>query len=262
MTDSVAAAYSSTGGAWARGPARIYQRLATVLVGCSRVPFAGRSVVDVGAGTGAGGRAALDAKAASVVAVDAALGMLLHAARDRPPAVAADALALPFRDRSFGAAIAAFSLNHLSEPACGLREIARVLTPGGPIVAGAYAADDTHPVKHAVEQALARRGWAPEPWYKELRRTATPLLATRVGFERAAAIAGLDAMVREIRVDFGDLGARELIEWRLGMAQHAPFVATLAPADREAIVGDVLNELGRAPEPLVRSIVVLAAVAG
>lgn len=32
MTDSVAAAYSVTGGAWQRGPTRIYERLAEVLV--------------------------------------------------------------------------------------------------------------------------------------------------------------------------------------------------------------------------------------
>ena len=43
-------------------------------------------------------------------------GMLAHDAGRRPPAVAGDALALPFAAGAFDAAVAAFSLNHLSRP--------------------------------------------------------------------------------------------------------------------------------------------------
>ena len=42
-----------------------------------------------------------------------------------------DALALPFPDASFDAATIAFGLRNLADPGLGLREMARVLRPGG-----------------------------------------------------------------------------------------------------------------------------------
>lgn len=260
MSSALVAAYSATGGAWAAGPERVYTRLAEETIARSPVPLAGRSVLDVGAGTGAAGRAALHAGASNVVAVDAAIGMLLHASDTRPPAVAADALALPFADDTFGGAIAAFSLNHLRDPDRALREIVRVVRRGGPVLATAYAADDTHPVKRAVEDALLARGWIPPEWYDELRREVTPLLATVDGSRTALADAGLEGHVVVVHVPFADLSARDLIEWRLGMAQHAPFVMRLACDVRAAVVEDALHRLPRDAEPLVRSIIVIAAL--
>jgi SAM-dependent methyltransferase len=254
-----AAAYSATGAAWQLGPGRVYDRLAEVVVGRSPVPLTGRRVLDVGAGTGAATRAVTAAGAAGVVAVDAAPGMLAHDADRRPPAVVGDALALPFPHGAFGAAVAAFSLNHVTMPAAGLREMARVTRPGGPLLAAAYAADDTHPVKAAVEAALRAKGWEPEPWSETLRTATAPLLATVDGCAAAARDAGLDVDVEAIRVPFPDLGPRDLVAWRLGMAQHAPFVARLAPGERDAVEADALARLGDAP-PLVRSILVLRAV--
>src|SRR5436309_3328304 len=45
--------------------------------------------------------------------------------------VEADALSLPFRDRSFHAATIAFGLRNLEDPRRGLKEMHRVLRPGG-----------------------------------------------------------------------------------------------------------------------------------
>jgi ubiquinone/menaquinone biosynthesis C-methylase UbiE len=258
---SIAAAYSATGGSWERGPARIYDRLAAVLVGRSPVPLGGSFVLDVGAGTGAAGRAALAAGAAGVVAIDAAVGMLVHEAAARPPAVVGDVLALPFATSAFGATVAAFSLNHLTDPVAGLREMARVTRPGGAVLAATYAEDDDHPVKAAVMAALAARGWAPEPWYRSMAATAMPLLASAERFRAAASEAGLAGAVEAVRVPFPELDATDLVAWRLGMAQHAPFVARLPEAERRAAVRDALDRLGD-PPPLERSIVVLAAVSG
>ncbi len=260
MTDALAAAYSATGGAWQQGPGRIYDRLAEAVVARSRGSLGGCRVLDLGAGTGAASRAALAAGAAQVVAVDAALGMLAHDAPRRPPAVAGHALALPFARSTFDAAVAAFSLNHLTEPAAGLREMARVTRPGGVLLAATYAADDTHPVKAAVEAALAGRGWAPEAWYSALREETAPLLATLDGCAAAAAAAGLDATIEPVRVSFSDLAVHDLVAWRLGMAQHAPFLARLAPHDRDAVVADAVAILGDAVPPLVRSILVVRAL--
>lgn len=260
MTAGLALAYSTTAGEWQRGPGPIYDRLAEVVVSRSPVPLRGRAVLDVGAGTGAASRAALAAGATRVIALDAAIGMLAHDAVRRPPAVVGDARALPFARWSFDAAVAAFSLNHLADPAAGLREMARVTRSGEALVAAAYAVDDTHPVKSAVEAALAARGWSPEPWYTSLRTEAAPMLATPEGCAAAAAAAGLDARVEAVRVPFLDLDVDDLVAWRLGLAQHAPFVARLPAEERQAVASEAAARLGDTLAPLERSILVLSAL--
>jgi len=260
LTLAVAAAYSATGEAWHRGPDRIYDRLARVLVAASPVSLEGARVLDVGAGTGAVSRAALAAGAGAVVAMDAAFGMLAHRAGERPPAAVGDLLALPFADDAFDAAVAAFSLNHLTEPAAGLREMARVTRRGGPLLAASYAADDAHPVKPAVEAALTTRGWEPEPWYLTMRTNATAALATVEHATAAALGAGLDASAEVTRVPFPDLGPYDLVAWRLGLAQHAPFVTRLSPSERDAVAAESVRRLGDRPPPLVRSVLVMRAV--
>jgi SAM-dependent methyltransferase len=261
VTAGVGAAYSAAAAAWQRGPGRIYDRLAEVVVAAMPVALNGASALDLGAGTGAATRALLAAGAAGVVALDAAFGMLAHDAGHRPPAVAGDAVALPFAAGAFDATVAAFSLNHLTDPAAGLREAARVTGPGGGLVVSAYAADDDHPVKWAVEAALAARGWVPEPWYRALRADAAPKLATVDAARAAAGAAGVDAEVELRRIPFPDLDAAALVAWRLGMAQHAGFVAALpTDADRTALAEDAAARLGDSWPPLERSIVILRAV--
>jgi SAM-dependent methyltransferase len=255
------AAYSASGGAWQRGPGRIYDRLAEVVVGCSPVSVAGARALDLGAGTGAASRALLAAGAGAVVAVDAAGGMLAQDAAARPPAVVADALALPFAAGKFAVTVAAFSLTHLVHPSAGLREAARVTRAGGAVITSSYAADDVHPVKAAVEDALRARGWKPEPWYEAMRTTGAPKLATVEACRTTAADAGLrDTDVVAVRVPFAELGAPELVEWRMGLAQHAPFAAALpTDADRAAVVADAIGRLGTDWPTLERSILVVAA---
>jgi ubiquinone/menaquinone biosynthesis C-methylase UbiE len=258
VTAGSAAAYS--GSAWERGPARIYDRLAKLVVSALPVSVDGASALDLGAGTGAATRALLAAGARRVVAVDSAIAMLRYDAGGRPPAVAGDALALPFANAAFDATVAAFSLNHLADPAAGLREAARVTRPGGGLAASAYADDDDHPVKQAVVAALTAHGWTPEPWYEALQRDAAPKLATVDAAKAAAEAAGIDAEVEAARVPFPGLDATALIAWRLGLAQHAPYFDALSDAGRTAVAGDAAARLGDAWPPLERSIVILRAV--
>ncbi|HEX7133854.1 MAG TPA: hypothetical protein VF228_14860, partial [Iamia sp.] len=76
----MAAAYSAVGPAWRQGPDRVYDHLAPLLVDACPGGVAGRTVLDLGAGTGAASRALRAAGAGAIVAVDVALGMVAHGA--------------------------------------------------------------------------------------------------------------------------------------------------------------------------------------
>jgi ubiquinone/menaquinone biosynthesis C-methylase UbiE len=255
---SVADAYSRTGAAWQAGPGAIYDRLAEVLVDCRPDHFAGRVVLDLGAGTGAASRA-ITAAGGVPIALDAAYGMLAADHHTRPPAVVGDAYALPLRDDAFDAVVAAFSLNHLDDPAAGLREAARVTRRGGALLASAYADDDSHPVKQAVESAAREAGWQVPQWYTHVRAATVPQLATVASARDVLAHAGLQGTVHKHAVRFDDLGPEQLLAWRFGMAHIAPFVATLDDDERAAMVDRARQRLEDVP--LVRSIIVVVAVA-
>ena len=255
---ALAEAYSATAAAWQIGPARIYDRLAQVLLAHSPVPLAGTTVLDVGAGTGAAARAARAAGVAQVVAVDAAFGMLTHDPGGQVAAVG-DVRSLPFRAAAFDASVAAFVLNHLSAPVEGLAEMRRVTRRGGAVLAAVYAADDSHPAKVVVEAALAGAGWTVDPWFSELRSEALPRLGTVDACRVVMRAADLDPQVANVRVAFTDLDNVALVEWRLGLAQYARFVTALPSATRQDVVDDAVARLGDRPEPLVRSILVMAA---
>jgi SAM-dependent methyltransferase len=100
----------------------------------------GGVVIDVGCGTGRALPPLRDAvgPAGMVIALDVTPEML-HAAR--PAAVVAgaarvlaDARALPLRDGCADAVFAAGLVNHLPDTEAGLRELARVIRPGGKLV--------------------------------------------------------------------------------------------------------------------------------
>ncbi len=100
----------------------------------------GATVLDVACGTGDLSLVIAETCGARVVGVDFCRPMLEIAARksngaSRPtPFIEGDALRLPFAERSFDAATIAFGLRNLSDIAGGLRELHRILKPGGRLV--------------------------------------------------------------------------------------------------------------------------------
>ena len=245
LTAGLRVGYEAAAPAWADGPGPLYARLAEVLVAAAPVPLAGAVVLDLGAGTGAAGWAALAAGARQVVAADLSLGMLRHARDLGAPApsapapgssaawdpVAADAVALPFRDHSFDLVLAAFCLNHLDSLAAGLGEARRV---GAMIAASTFAPGWDHPAKGAVDEVLGSFGYQPPAWYACLSpgsRAGDPEMLA----EHAAAAGFTDVRVRTTAVRTGMVTPAELASWRLGLAQVAPFLRSLDPADRTAV---------------------------
>ena len=264
------AAYEEAAALWAAGPERLYASLARALVACavdvlteggptaSRLAgqrLAGLRVLDLGAGTGVAGRAALAAGARAVVSADFAPGMLRRCGADLHP-VAADATALPFRDGRFDLALAAFCLGHLDRPAAGLREARRV---SAVLAASSFAPGWSHPAKAAVDDVLGSFGYRPPPWYVTFKRDTEPWASDQAALVRDCASAGFaDVRLRIVTVDTGLSSPAQLAAWRLGMAHVAPFMCSL-PAARQAELRQAAEAAVTGMGPLVVSMLVLMA---
>jgi demethylmenaquinone methyltransferase/2-methoxy-6-polyprenyl-1,4-benzoquinol methylase len=134
------------------GVRRMFDRIAPVYDAMNRVMTAGLDrrwraatvqetvrpgdrVLDACCGTGDLAVAARAAGAGRVVGVDFSERMLERARRKAPELdwVRADVLALPFEDASFDVAVVGFGVRNVEDLEVGLRELRRVLRPGGRI---------------------------------------------------------------------------------------------------------------------------------
>jgi demethylmenaquinone methyltransferase/2-methoxy-6-polyprenyl-1,4-benzoquinol methylase len=94
------------------------------------------TVLDVATGTGAVARELLERKHCAVVGLDQSSEMLAEARRRLPQTVKlveGSAERLPFPDASFDALTFTYLLRYVPDPAGTLRELARVVRPGGTI---------------------------------------------------------------------------------------------------------------------------------
>jgi SAM-dependent methyltransferase len=127
------------------------------------LPAAGARVLDVACGTGVGARrvAVAVGRAGLVVGLDLDQGML---ATGRAIAATADgapirwcrgnALALPFGDGCLDHLLCLEGIQFFPDRAGGVREMRRVLRPGGRLVATIWAALEANPAYHAVAEGL------------------------------------------------------------------------------------------------------------
>jgi demethylmenaquinone methyltransferase/2-methoxy-6-polyprenyl-1,4-benzoquinol methylase len=95
----------------------------------------GQRILDLAAGTGVS-TVELRHSGARPVGCDFSLGMLREAVRSRRgvPMVAGDGMHLPFADGVFDAATISFGLRNIADVPLALRELARVVRPGGRLV--------------------------------------------------------------------------------------------------------------------------------
>jgi demethylmenaquinone methyltransferase/2-methoxy-6-polyprenyl-1,4-benzoquinol methylase len=120
---------------------------------------AGRRVLDLAAGTGVS-TVELARDGVTAVACDFSLGMLRAGravgARRHVPFVAGDATRLPFGDGAFDAAVISFGLRNVSDVPGALREMARVVRPGGRLVVCEFSRPTWRPFRLVYLNYLMR----------------------------------------------------------------------------------------------------------
>ena len=123
------------------------------------------AVLDVATGTGAVALALARRYGCAVTAVDQSPEMLAVAERrvaaaraeDRIRLVEARAEALPFDDASFDAVTFTYLLRYVDDPGATLRELARVIRPGGRIASLEFSVPE-NPLTRASWEAYVRLG--------------------------------------------------------------------------------------------------------
>jgi ubiquinone/menaquinone biosynthesis methyltransferase len=138
---------------------RIWKRQ-TVAIAFEGRP-AGARLLDLCCGTGDIGFLAEETRGARVNGVDFTLSMLAVArrrrrdSRSRVAFTEGDALSLPFPDASFDVITVGYGLRNIADPQAALREMRRVLAPGGRAVVLDFGKPD-NPVAAALYQTFLR----------------------------------------------------------------------------------------------------------
>lgn len=178
---------------------RLTERVETALVFELAGPLAGKRVLDVGTGDGT---YALEAarRSAEVTALDADPAMLAAArARARDCRVSLTLQegrveGLPFADASFDVVLAITVLCFVPDPRTAVKEIARVLAPGGKLVLGELARFSVWAARRRVRAWLGSATWRQAHFW------------TRRELVRLAESAGLEAEVVRAAIHFPPLG--------------------------------------------------------
>ena len=251
--------YAGAGQRWATGAILVYGPIAAELVAMSPHPLAGRTVLDVGAGTGAVS-SALAARRARPVAVDLSIDMLAWNARAGPPCVVADIRALPSAAGRVDASVAAFVLNHLTEPLGGLAELARVTRPGGAVLAAVFSNASRSQARDRVDAVAQDAGWQVPDWYVDLKTNAVPILGAAAAMRAAANAAGLTGMVVDERpVDVRVTEPGQLVSCRLGQPLFAAWLDRIGPRRAKEIASHAADAIRPIMQPYRPIVVFLAA---
>jgi SAM-dependent methyltransferase len=150
--------------------------------------------------------------------------------------VAADVRALPFGDGAVDDVVAAFVLNHVTDPGRGLAELRRVARAGGVLLAAVFAADFSSPLRERIDAVAADAGWRTPAWYERMKADAVPLLGSAGAMAAEAEAAGLaDVAARERTIDVGIDQAEQLVSYRLGQAPFSAWLDSIGPTRAEEV---------------------------
>jgi SAM-dependent methyltransferase len=166
-----------------------------------------RRLLEVGCGTGAFAQRCAEELGCEVIALDASPEMVRTTAARGIDARIGDVRQLPFADGSFDCAVAAWMLYHVTDVDRALAELARVLRPGGRLVAMTNGAGHTRELYDAVGAGPRPSTFSAENGGAQLARRferveRRDVDSHAVFVDRAAATAYLDSLGR------GELAAR------------------------------------------------------
>jgi len=247
-------AYQGAAAAWARGPAALYDSLASVAIAEVASELRGATVLDAGAGTGALCRVLRDAGAIPI-ALDTSSDMLSLVGNAAALALVGDMCALPFARGRFDAAVSGFAISHVDAPEAALHEMGRVVRPGGRVIAMVFGADPARGSKDAIDEVARDFGYVPPAWYIHLKTLTEPRTNTPALLRSCAESAGLDSIeITDVIVDSGLEAPEAITAYRTGMAYLAPFVAAQPDARRKEFIDravDAVRERGQPVRPRV-----------
>ena len=210
----------------------------------------GERVLDVACGTGAVARVAAErvGERGTVVGVDLNPGMLAVARSLPAPGGAtvewrqADALELPFADQAFDAVLCQLGLQFFADRALALREMLRVLRPGGAVVVMVWRPIERSPGFAALAAALERHIG---PDAAAVMRAPFSLgdaeeLSSLVG------AGGFEAL--DLRAETGAVRFPSVERFVAGYVTGSPLAGPVAAAPAEArgaLLADVVEKLGQ-----------------
>ena len=153
MFDDVAERYDITNDVLALGQTRRWRKATVSAVD----PQPNERILDLAAGTGTSS-VPFTRAGAVVVPADFSLGMLRVGKARQPslPFVAGDGMRLPFRDDAFDAATISFGLRNINDRMAGLRELLRVVRPGGRLVVCEFSQPTWSPFRTVYTEYLMK----------------------------------------------------------------------------------------------------------